>query len=312
MTKMQRAWPIGYALLITFGLLAGCGGRQSAASKSAAAYQEAVRKGTPVTGGHEHGGHSAEPGATAPEEHAGMPGMGHESMPGMTARQNGGEMSASMPGMKHSTTQRGSMPAMDHSKENSGSMPGMDHSQMNGKSMPGMDHSKMRSGSMAGMGHAQANSGSMPAMDHSKMNSGSMAGMEHPKVNGSSMSGMNHSQMQRDSMTGMNHSTTNGGVQNGAATLSGATPAQTLTVDPFDAPAKTSLTEAAKTSGAPAPGGHDMGEMTPDATHGSPPTAPSRDTATSEVVYTCPMHPEVTSAVPGKCPQCGMTLVRKK
>jgi hypothetical protein len=28
--------------------------------------------------------------------------------------------------------------------------------------------------------------------------------------------------------------------------------------------------------------------------------------------YTCPMHPEVTSAQPGKCPKCGMNLVPKK
>jgi NADH-quinone oxidoreductase subunit J len=27
-------------------------------------------------------------------------------------------------------------------------------------------------------------------------------------------------------------------------------------------------------------------------------------------VYTCPMHPEVRSPVPGKCPKCGMTLIR--
>lgn len=24
--------------------------------------------------------------------------------------------------------------------------------------------------------------------------------------------------------------------------------------------------------------------------------------------YTCPMHPEVTSSKPGKCPKCGMKL----
>lgn len=26
------------------------------------------------------------------------------------------------------------------------------------------------------------------------------------------------------------------------------------------------------------------------------------------VSYTCPMHPEVISSAPGKCPKCGMTL----
>jgi histidinol phosphatase-like enzyme len=28
-------------------------------------------------------------------------------------------------------------------------------------------------------------------------------------------------------------------------------------------------------------------------------------------VYTCPMHPEVTSDKAGKCPKCGMALVKK-
>jgi heavy metal-binding protein len=30
------------------------------------------------------------------------------------------------------------------------------------------------------------------------------------------------------------------------------------------------------------------------------------------IVYTCPMHPEVTSSEPGKCPKCGMKLMPKK
>ncbi|TDN36211.1 heavy metal-binding domain-containing protein [Hymenobacter sp. UV11] len=28
--------------------------------------------------------------------------------------------------------------------------------------------------------------------------------------------------------------------------------------------------------------------------------------------YTCPMHPEVVSDHPGKCPKCGMDLIVKK
>jgi len=30
------------------------------------------------------------------------------------------------------------------------------------------------------------------------------------------------------------------------------------------------------------------------------------------VVYTCPMHPEVLKDKPGKCPKCGMNLVKKE
>ena len=30
------------------------------------------------------------------------------------------------------------------------------------------------------------------------------------------------------------------------------------------------------------------------------------------VTYTCPMHNDVTSDKPGKCPKCGMDLVVKK
>ena len=30
------------------------------------------------------------------------------------------------------------------------------------------------------------------------------------------------------------------------------------------------------------------------------------------IVYTCTMHTEVKSDVPGKCPKCGMTLVPEK
>lgn len=29
-------------------------------------------------------------------------------------------------------------------------------------------------------------------------------------------------------------------------------------------------------------------------------------------VYVCPMHPEITSAKPGSCPKCGMTLIEKQ
>jgi hypothetical protein len=44
--------------------------------------------------------------------------------------------------------------------------------------------------------------------------------------------------------------------------------------------------------------------------HDTPGTFPATTQAAAK--YTCPMHPEVISDKPGKCPKCGMTLVLKK
>lgn len=40
--------------------------------------------------------------------------------------------------------------------------------------------------------------------------------------------------------------------------------------------------------------------------HAAPPPPPRP--AAAEGQYVCPMHPEVTSPVPGTCPKCGMDL----
>ncbi len=45
------------------------------------------------------------------------------------------------------------------------------------------------------------------------------------------------------------------------------------------------------------------------------PKKPKTDTTKTPkaaVQYTCPMHPEVLSAKPGKCDKCGMNLVKKE
>ena len=34
--------------------------------------------------------------------------------------------------------------------------------------------------------------------------------------------------------------------------------------------------------------------------------------ADRQVLYTCPMHPEVVKNAPGTCPKCGMALVEKE
>ena len=32
----------------------------------------------------------------------------------------------------------------------------------------------------------------------------------------------------------------------------------------------------------------------------------------AEVIYTCPMHPEIEKHEPGNCPECGIDLVKKE
>jgi hypothetical protein len=157
-----RKLACGLALLAAAGAFA-CGGKETMASKSAAAFDEAKKKGVPIAAG-EHGGHSAEAGAeTTGTDHAVMAGMDHRAMPGM----------------QHGTPDSGAndMTGMDQS-----SMAGMDHAKM-----PGTQHRASDSGAhdMKGMDHS-----SMPGMIH-----GSMAGMQH----GGSMMGM--SGMQHGSAT---------------------------------------------------------------------------------------------------------------
>jgi transcription initiation factor IIE alpha subunit len=43
-----------------------------------------------------------------------------------------------------------------------------------------------------------------------------------------------------------------------------------------------------------------------------PKTPDSKSDSTAKYIYTCPMHPEIMTDKPGKCPKCGMTLVKKK
>lgn len=42
------------------------------------------------------------------------------------------------------------------------------------------------------------------------------------------------------------------------------------------------------------------------------PRAFAQKQAGAPAVYTCPMHPEIQSDKPGKCPKCGMNLVKKE
>jgi len=200
------------SLLVALTLFVlACGRDQTMASKSAAAYREAQAKGTPVSGGHEHGGHQA------------------------TATTGTGE-------------------AMDHSAH--------------GTAAGAMDHSAH--GAMSGAAtdqHAQHGQPSS-AMEHAGHGTMQQSGASAPRVV-------------------LTAPTTN-------AEIARTQPAATLQPDDFDAPAPIAVAEAQKAAGG---GGHEHG---------------SASGTSQQTVYTCPMHPEVTSATPGTCPKCGMTLVKKE
>lgn len=40
-------------------------------------------------------------------------------------------------------------------------------------------------------------------------------------------------------------------------------------------------------------------------------TTKIQKTSPDSIIYTCPMHPDIISDKPGKCPKCGMDLVQK-
>jgi len=124
-------------------LAAACGGKQSMASKSAAAYARAQEKGIPVTAG-DHAGHAHH------DEAAPMSGMDHSAMHEGHAEMDHAHMDHSA--MDHS--------AMDHGATDHGAM---SHAAMQHGAMPGMQHA----------GHAME-PGEMPAMEH-----GSAHGMQH-------------------------------------------------------------------------------------------------------------------------------------
>ena len=214
-----RTFACGAALLAVMAFVA-CGGRETMASKSAAAYDEAKKKGVPIASG-EHGEHTAESPAQATAtdtDPAAMAGMDHSQMSAAEQSQMSGMDHSKMPGMQHGTpgTPAHEMAAMDHSR-----MPGM-QIEKHGASMQGMagmDHS-----SMSGMDDSQ-----MPGMQH-----GQSAAKGHGKMPG----------MQQGAATATAAAMPAPPTSNAA--IAQTQPAATLRADEFDAPSPLAVDEAAK------------------------------------------------------------------
>ena len=258
------------AVLLMLFVAAGCGGSDSAASKSASEFDRAQAEGSTqaATIGGAHGGHGGKqdsrPRSADEDDSGAMAGMDHSKMPGMEppsgARAQGGAMAgmdhSNMPGMK--PTGRAATPA--------GSMGGMDHASMPGmKPAPG---ARPQSGAMAGMDHSNM-PGMTPAVG-AKPQAGAMAGMDHTNMPGmkpaagatpapgGAMGGMNHSNMPGMSMAPPVP-------EPAAAIAQPGQPAATLRPGDLDGPAPTSVREAARSAEmaqSMASGGHGMAHGT--------------------------------------------------
>lgn len=126
------------------------------------------------------------------------------------------------------------------------------------------------------------------------------------------------------------------GVTSSPEAVPAGQPAKTLSPDPLDSPADTSVMDAQRSAkmaetmagggGHDSHGGHGGHGATGTYRHvdvGREPAGPAADGGaephhhhapgeTADVVYACPMHPEVTSNEPGTCSKCGMALVERR
>jgi hypothetical protein len=265
----DRRWPAA-ALAGGLALAAwvGCGGEPSVASRSAAAFLEAQKKGETFEGsGHSHGHGAVTPGGAGPEE-----------------------------------------TAPDHSA--------MDHS--------AMDHS----GEAHGAGHAGQSAHSGHAAQSEQTGHSGHEGHAAPAAPDAPAGHDEHAGHDMSPQTSLAAA---------PAAVPPGQPAKTLSPDPLDAPAATSVEDAQRSaamaeemSGGGGHGGHgghgastyrqvDAGRG-PEAHEGSEPQTPGHDShqhgeeggQDAAAAYVCPMHPEVTSATPGKCSKCGMDLVQRR
>lgn len=299
--------------LIAIVALLGCGGEQSVASKSAAAFEEAQKKGETFGGeGHAHGGH----GAGAPGgEHAGM--APHDAAAGEEAAPEHHHGPAGSPA--------GDMP--QPAEHGGGAHAEAGHGSAGERGSA--DHSAMGHGQSATSGSAAQHAG------HGKASPQAPAAGSQPSGPGHAGHATMAPQAPAPGAGHAGHSPSAGGMPLDASAPSPGQPARTLSPGPLDAPAATSVLDAQRSAemaggmegmeGMGGHGGHGGGTYRHvDAGRGPAAPAPSGHEGHSQQeppaggteetagVYACPMHPEVTSSAPGTCPKCGMTLVKRR
>ncbi len=300
----DRNWPAATLAggLVALAVLVGCGGQPSVASRSAAAFEEAQKKGKTFEGsGHSHGHGAMTPGGAGQEESAAGDDHGQHDQGQAEAAHDHAAMEQS--GAEHGG--HDSHASRAQRDEHAGHAAQSGHSEHAAQDPhAGHDMSPQNPPASGHEGHS---------MDHDEM--------DHDEMDHGEMDHGEHGEMAPDTAEA-------------PAAVPPGQPAKTLSPDALDAPAATSIVDAQRSaemaeemSGGGGHGGHgghgtgmykqiDAGRG-PEAHEGSEPRTPGHEdhqhgTDEAAAVYTCPMHPEVTSAEPGKCPKCGMALKRRK
>lgn len=276
--KTWRAAAVA-AGLVALAALIGCGGEKSVASKSAAAFEEARKRGETFGGeGHAHGndhGHGAPP-ATG-EEH-----IGH-----------GAPDAPAAGGTQHGTGHEG----MEHAGHGAaGGESPVDHSAMGhgagAQSGGHAGHGAPAAQAPAGHASHSPSAGEAPSRPVAELPA-QPAGILRPDpldapAATSVADAQRSAEMAREMSGGAGgHGGHEGG--HGAGTY--------RQIDAGRGPDAHEGSEP-QTPGA-GPQQHD---------HGAAPGQEKEQAA----LYACPMHPEVTSNTPGTCPKCGMTLVERR
>lgn len=333
-------------------ITAACGREPSVASKSAEAYRVAQEKGTPLAGGHDHGGQAATASTAATattvdhSAHGTASGDAHAAMGHGPAGGTAGDHrahTASATAVDHAAMGHGTAAShpshaaprrtdahAGHGTTPAGRSPHERHAAAPTAALRDQHaHDQHATGGrqqvadpMAGHAHHAPPTAPSPAMDHSA----------HAAVQPQAPDP--HAGHDAAPLPAPEHE-----APRTSAAIAGLEPVSTLDADRFDAAVPISVAEAVKAAVGGGHEGHDTRWITPGEDHANPPTpmAAVRTRANTEptaaptdhgqhgasgasagsgsdvaVVYTCPMHPEVTSDKPGTCPQCGMALVRKK
>jgi hypothetical protein len=287
--KLSRMPVFLCTLVVATTLTVACGDRQTMATKSQKAFEEAQKNGTPITKGG-HGGHTA----MSSEEMSGMRGSA-------TASTSSAGSPGDMKGMDMSGMKQGDMKGMDMSGSKHGDMKGMDMSGSKHGDMKGMDMSGSKHGDMKGMDMSGSKHGDMKGMDMAGLAMGPV--IPQPTTI-QARPGETAATLQPDPLDSPASSSVRSAQQSSEMNQGGGMPMSMGTYVQRDV-GHSSPPSPMKSMNPDMPG-MKMGAGTHSMQHGSATSKPSA------VTYVCAAHPDIVRDRPGKCPIDGTPLARKE